>query len=493
MKSLARGAVVVAAGGLISKIIGAVYRVPLTAVLGAEGIGLYQMVFPVYCALLTFSSAGLPSALSGLIAKNRGNAAVIFRRSLVLFCPIGLAGSVIMCVFGGFFAKLQGNSSAGICYAALSPSVFLVSVISCVRGYFQGHGNMSPTAVSQVAEQIVKTVFGLAVCRFFRSDVRLAAAMASLAVTVSELFAAAYLLIRLKIAGYRRENLPRESGAYKRILALTVPVGLTALLLPLGHFADSFIVINALGGGSGATALYGIYSGGVAAITGAPVALAYGAAAACVPYVSGGKREEIVNALRFTGVICIPFTLFFTFFSRECIDLLYGRMSAYEKFAAGQILGADAISVTILSFLQTANAVLLARGKQRIPLYSLSAALFLRAGLCFSFCRMESVGILGAPIAANFSLAVALAVNLRFALAGEDITPLLVDLTKSVLCSILCVLCGFFVYNAIGGRAAFLLVSFMSAAAYLSSVAIFGAGKEIFGLKSGQKKRTLSA
>ncbi|MBQ7165271.1 MAG: hypothetical protein IJR61_08060, partial [Clostridia bacterium] len=115
------------------------------------------------------------------------------------------------------------------------------------------------------------------------------------------------------------------------------------------------------------------------------------------------------------------------------------------------------------------------------------------AGLCFSFCRMESVGILGAPVAANFSLAVALAVNLRFALAGEDITPLLVDLTKSVLCSILCVLCGFSVYNAIGGRAAFLLVSFMSAAAYLSSVAIFGAGKEIFGLKSGQKKRTLSA
>ena len=327
-----KGSLTVALGGLISKIIGAVYRVPLTNLIGAEGIGLYQMVFPVYCAMLTFSSTGLPAAISKLVGENPQGGGCVFRRSLLLFGSIGAAGSLIMFVLGGLFAKLQGNYSAAICYRAMSPAVFCVSVISCVRGYFQGKGNMRPTAVSQITEQAVKTVFGLFFCFMFGKTPVTAAALASAAVTVSEICALAYMFIKLKILGYIKEKTPRERGSYKKILALTVPVSLTALMLPLGHFADSFIVINALGRTPEATALFGIYSGSVAALTGLPIALAYGAAVACVPAISRGEYREAVNAVRFTGLISIPFTLFFAFFAKECIGIVYGGMQSAERF-----------------------------------------------------------------------------------------------------------------------------------------------------------------
>ena len=492
-RSVARGAVTVAIGGLVSKIIGAAYRLPLTNLIGAEGIGLYQMVFPVYCALLTFSSTGLPSAISKLVGENEENADKIFSRSLMLFGTIGMVGSALMLVLGGFISEIQGNASAGACYRAMSPSVFTVSVISCVRGYFQGRSDMRPTAVSQITEQAVKTVFGLTACYFFAYDVKKAATAAALAVTVSEVAALIYLLIKLRISGYKKQKFAEKPIGFGKILALTVPVGLAAFMLPLGHFADSFIIINVLGRNGGATELYGIYSGSVAALTGVPVAVAYGAAVACVPAISRGENSAITDALRFTGLICIPFTLFFTFFAKECIDLTYGGMNALQRFNAAQILGVDAISVTLLSFLQTVNAILVARGKQRLPVYTLAGSLIVRAALCAWFCSISSVGIIGAPAAANLSLAFALAINIVHALKNVSLTVVLNDITKCVVCSLICVLAGFYVYNAIGGVVAFVCFSAASAACYVFLTYIFGPLKETFRVRPGGKKKSVSA
>ena len=206
---LARSALVIATGGFLSKIIGAVYRIPLTTIIGAEGIGLYQLVFPLYTALLTLSSTGLPTALSKLVAQNEKDAVGYFRRSVVLFGGIGLMTSVLMFVLGGILAKLQGNYQAAWCYRALSPSVFFVSVISCLRGYFQGKGIMYPTALSQVLEQIVKAAFGLGVCYIFKNNIIIAAVMATFAVTVSEVVALVFLLViyKIKVRGkYGKKN-----------------------------------------------------------------------------------------------------------------------------------------------------------------------------------------------------------------------------------------------------------------------------------------------
>ena len=467
-RRLLGGAAVIAAGGLASKIIGALYRIPLTNIIGAEGIGLYQMVFPVYCALLTVSSTGIPTALSKLVSQDRDNGEAYFIRSVLAFGAIGLLGSAIMFVLGGIFAKLQGNANAAACYMALSPSVFLVSLISCVRGYFQGKSNMVPTAVSQIVEQVVKAVVGLAVCSWFKGNAVAGAVCATLAVTASEGVALLFLYIRLKAAGFKRKYIASEKGAYRKIFAIVAPVAVAAMAIPLGNVADSFIVINATSGFSeNATAAFGIYSGSVAAIIGVPVSLAYGVAVALIPAVSSGSDERaIADSLRFTGFLSIPFAVFFAVFSRQVIDLLYGGMSQSERMLASTLLSLEAASVVLTSYLQTTNAILTARGRQRVPMLSMGIALVARVVLCAALSAIRAVGIYGAVAASVISQAVALAINVKTALGREGALRGLIDTWQPLIWSIICVLGGFFVCNAVGGRLVFVLVSLAVAAAY---------------------------
>jgi len=488
---VARGAAIIAVGGFIVKVIGAVYRVPLTNLIGAEGIGLYQMVFPLYCAMLTVSSTGIPTALSRLISKSPEKADGYLSRSLFLFGTIGAVGSVIMFVLGGFFARLQGDSAAAWCYRAISPSVFLVSVISCYRGYFQGKSNMVPTAISQIAEQAVKAAVGLLLCYFFRGSVALSAALAAVAVTLSEAGACVYLAFKAR--GVDRSVAGALPGN-KEILLTVVPVALTAIMLPLGSLADSFIVINKLSDYTpDATALYGIYSGVVAAIVGVPVSVAYGVAVASVPALSGGDDVKIADCMRFTGFIAIPCWLLLTFFAGAAVRLLYGGLAPELLTAAERVLAVDAVSVVLLSFLQTTNAVLVAKGKLTVPVLSMGASLIFRAVLCAVLSSFPGLGILGAAIAANASYALALTVNCLFALRGEKVSDLLLDLSKYFFISITCVLGGFLVYCRFKSAFCFIVVSMLIALVYVAASLLFGEGKLretiLHAIKNKTKKR----
>ncbi|HBK02274.1 MAG TPA: polysaccharide biosynthesis protein, partial [Clostridiales bacterium] len=176
---------VLSLAGIVAKVIGAAYRVPLAALLKSEGLGIYQLVFPLYCVLLTFSSTGVPSGISKLVADG-AEGECLKRKAFLLFGFFGLVGSLTMFSFAGRIARAQGEENAAWAYRALSPSVALVSIISVVRGIFQGEQNMVPTAVSQVVEQVVKAAASLAFGFLFGKTVAEKAAFATLGVTLSE-------------------------------------------------------------------------------------------------------------------------------------------------------------------------------------------------------------------------------------------------------------------------------------------------------------------
>ena len=160
------GAGALAVSAVVAKLLGALYRIPLTNIVGSEGMGLYQMVFPFYTLLLTVSSGGLPVAISRLVAVKLSNndergASNVLRISVCVLSVVGFLGSLLMFALGKTLATFQGNSSAGLAYQGISPAVFLVSILSCFRGYYQGRENMLPTAFSQLIEQAVKLVAGL--------------------------------------------------------------------------------------------------------------------------------------------------------------------------------------------------------------------------------------------------------------------------------------------------------------------------------------------
>ena len=191
-QSFIEGAVIVSAGGIAAKILGAFYRIPLTNLLGGQGMGVYQMVYPLYCLLLTLASAGVPAGLSRIVSvweargiPSRG----VLSRALLLFGAVGGAGSLLMLAAAGGVSALQGEPAAAEAYRMLAPSVFLVALISCFRGWFQGRHNFLPTALSETAEQAVKAALGLSFAYVFRADVYRAVSYALLSVTASELFA----------------------------------------------------------------------------------------------------------------------------------------------------------------------------------------------------------------------------------------------------------------------------------------------------------------
>ena len=148
-----RGALIVSAGGIAAKALGALYRIPLTNNLGGEGMGIYQMVFPFYCLLLTLSATGIPAAVARLVASSPARAGGVLRSSLMLFSLIGAASALLMYALAPAMSALQGAPAAASAYRLLSPALFFVAVISCYRGRFQGENNFLPTALSEIVEQ----------------------------------------------------------------------------------------------------------------------------------------------------------------------------------------------------------------------------------------------------------------------------------------------------------------------------------------------------
>ena len=142
VKKLLFGASYLGVGAFVSKLLGALYRIPLTNLIGANGLGLYQMIFPVYTVILDFAGAGAPNAISRLIASENSldksvHAQKILKVSIKLFSILGLIGAIFMLTFSFLIAKLQGNINATLGYVFMSPAVFFVSLIACFRGYFQ--------------------------------------------------------------------------------------------------------------------------------------------------------------------------------------------------------------------------------------------------------------------------------------------------------------------------------------------------------------------
>ena len=206
-----KGAVIIAAGGFIAKLIGALYRIPLTNLIGGHGLGLYQMVYPVYCLLLTVSATGIPSSIAKLTAEciEKGeDSRAVLKTAIKLFLIIGAIGTVLMCVAAPYLSKVQESSEVKLGYYALAPSVFFVSAISVFRGWFQGKNDMLPTAASEVIEQLVKVGFGLFFAYRFQGDIPTAVTFLLLAVTLSELVALLFmwLVYRRKRKGIKSEK-----------------------------------------------------------------------------------------------------------------------------------------------------------------------------------------------------------------------------------------------------------------------------------------------
>lgn len=418
-----KNAAVVSLGGLAAKAIGVVYRIPLANMLGGYGAGLYQMAYPLFCLMLTFSSVGIPAVVARAVAAEcaagRSGQSVL-RAALKLFALLGLGGAAMLGALALPVSALQGERALAQCYLALAPAVLFVALIAVLRGYWQGRGVMSPTALSEVVEQGVKVGAGLLFAARFPHDPVSAARGALFAVTVSEAVALLFLLL-----------FPREKERFLRVrrtetgtlLFAALPVMASAALLPLSQMLDSVLIVRLLARHtSRAVSLYGLFAGSALSLVNLPATLCSGLAAASVPSIAacfaGGEREKgrerAMTALLLCLGLALPCAVVLFAFAPLAVRLLYPALPAGDAALLARLLRLSSVSAATLAAVDLLAACLTAMGLAKRAALSMLLAVLVKAGLQLLLVGNASYGILGAAVAANGCYLVAFFLDLFY-------------------------------------------------------------------------------
>ena len=407
-QSFLAGAAIISIGGFVSKILGAIYRIPLTNILGGEGMGIYQMVYPLYCILLTVSASGIPTGISRLISSGKGYGAE--KQAFRLYSAVGLIGTCIMFILSDPLATVQGEPAISLCCKLLCPSVFFVSLLSVVRGYFQGRGNMLPTATTEILEQVIKVAFGVALSYLFRDNLALAVASTRLAVTVSEILSTGIAAIWYCNGRGRKPLYALPSVPVKNILHYTVPLTLTAIALPVSQLLESIVAVRLLRGMTeNATSLYGIFSGCAITIINLPVSVCYGLAASSIPQISplaekgdiAGAKKKAYKSVLITLAVSLPAAVGLYLLAPLATKLIFGSLQGEEKTLLIGLIRILAVSSVTQSLVQTSSACLTALGHPIKSTVTQWTTAILRVGLTAVLISFTSLSIAGAAWAAN--------------------------------------------------------------------------------------------
>jgi stage V sporulation protein B len=429
------GAFVLAVGAMLAKIVGALFKIPLTRLIGTEGAGHFNAAYNIYIVLLNVSSTGLPLAVSRLISeadalKQTAQIRTIRRVSLGLFL---LMGSI--CSLGMFFGAelLAGwirDPEAVYAIRILSPAVLFVCVSSSFRGYFQGQQHMTPTAVAQVLEALCKLLIGLAAILVVRSlgwSIPRTAGAAIAGVTFGAGLGCIYFILE-----YRRS--PRLAAGRSPVSVWETAMQILRLAIPITIGATGLQIINAIGSGiilgrlqdtlgyglAAASSLYGVYAMAQTLYL-LPSALIQPLTVSMIPAVTEAltlnqgtdarKKEE--SALRLAAILALPAGAGLSVLSAPIQRLLYGYDDG-TILAAEPILMILGIAAALYCLILVTNAILQAHGKASYAVCATvagGAANLLVTSLLVS---EPGIHIVGAAWGTMAYCAVALGCNLLF-------------------------------------------------------------------------------
>ncbi len=372
---------------VVAKLIGAFYRIPLTNILGSEGMGIYQLVFPIYSFLLSTSSGALPVAISLLVSQRKAEQddagarkILVSAMSLMLFWAIILSFALV--ALSRTLGALQGNENTAFGYLGIAPAIFFVAGIALLRGWFQGNNNMVPTAFSQLSESIIKLIFGLGLAYLLLPHgLQYAVGGAMFGVSISEAvtFLALYIVYRKEEPALKLNfNFVKAKESFKALARISIPVTIGGMILPLTQIIDSVLVVNILSksiGTAHATASYGLYSGYVATLINVPIVLGLSLATAVIPQISKGKVDRNISdiknksdtVVKLALIIGIPFMFIYAIVAEQILLLLYPSLTAMELHESAMLLRIGAVSVLALSVTQIYTAILQGVGATYTP------------------------------------------------------------------------------------------------------------------------------
>ena len=489
---------------VLIKILGLVYTLYLTnrEGFGDKGNGICASGYQIYALLLTISSIGVPSAISKLVSErvavgdNKG-AHRIFKIAFATFAVIGLVGSLLL-FFGANIIANQWLQipDAEMTLVALSPAIFFVTVASVMRGYFNGRQKISVGAKSQTLEQVFKTLLTIIVVEIVailsNVSTEWMAAGANLATTLATFLGFSYLFLyyrseRKEVAteikntvNYKYE---RVSTIIKRILLVSIPITLTAIMSSINKNVDSFTVVRNLKvfmPEDQATALYGILGGKVDTLTSLPLAINVAFATALVPAISAAKArgdnktitEKTSFSLLVSMLIGLPCTVGMFIFAQPILNLLFPNAND-----GALILQISALTIIFTILDQTINGALQGFGKLMIPTISLATGVFVKFIFNITLIKIPSIGVYGAAwgsVACHlvaFCIAITLLrKNIKLNLTFSKFV------IKPAIATTIMGICSYFIYLVLKGiiieRLATIIAIIVAVIVYLLSVVI---------------------
>ena len=415
-----QGTALLAMATAIVKIIGAIYKIPLNAIIGKQGFSYYSTAYEIYNVLLMISTAGLPVAMSRMISQasalgNYNQVRRIFTTARTIFLSLGLTGTLLMTLFCRELAAFQNQPDAWAAIGCLGPCVLLICIMSTFRGFFQGQSNMLPTSVSQVIEAIVKLIVGMALALtilYMTKDVSLAAGGAILGVTASCIVSSVFLF-----SVFRKSYGALPAGTdtadpfgltAKRLLAIAIPITIGSAGLQVLTMLETKIYMGqllALGNTQlEADTMKGIYNMSQT-IYNMPCAFITPITISIIPAITNqltlmnhsGVRSTEESAARVTGLICMPCAFGLAVLAGPVTALLGGYTGADLELSTSlmSIMGFNIIfnAVVLLT-----NAMMQAHGHAVVPVVNMLIAGVMKLAVVYTLTGNPSIGILGAPI-----------------------------------------------------------------------------------------------
>ena len=451
------GVLVLGAGNLLVKVIGLVFKIPLSRLLGDLGMGYFNTGYTVYSWLFLVGCTGFPVAVSMLVSEavevedGKRGARRVLSLSLSFLFAVGLLGCLFLSAFADAIAIRIGNPGSAAAIGAIAPAVLFCSLSGAIRGYFQGKKRMGPTAVSQLTEAALKLILGIVFARRALSlgyDLPAVAAEAIRGVTVGTVASAVYLFFELlfdlrknpiKYKGRKREKTGRLS---RRLLKIALPVTFSATVMSVTGLIDLLLVMKRLVASgyapADATALFGNYTTLAVPFFNLPGILISPIATGIVPYVSGdlargekGKAiERTRTAIRSAVVLSLPAALVLGLFGERILSLFFVRTSAA---LAAPSLAVLSPGIVFLSLVTVSGAVLQARGRANVTVFSMLTGAVVKGAAGYFLLGLPGVGINGAAIGTVLCYAVVATINLTVLSFDARHAFDLGDLTRPIL------------------------------------------------------------
>ncbi len=436
---------ILALAGILVRILGLAKRIPLAYIIGDVGNAYYSAAFDVYNIAISVSAYGLPLAVSKLVSArvSKGeykNADRVFKCALKFASTIGLLAAAFVFIFSDFLSRSLSEPMSYLALRVLAPALFFVCIMAVFRGYFQGMGNMVPTAMSQLVEQIFYVCIGIAAAYFLsgygekvglilhNENYREAygAAGATLGCLAGAIAGLAFIIFiykynekTLKKRIYRDPTDVYESklSIYRNLILTVIPVIVSSFVTNVSNYLDHYFFNTiTISRGLEATTNWGIYSGKYLVLINVPIALAYAMGASAVPTISGGMKKKnyedvkhkIESVIRITMMIAFPCAIGLFALAPSLMYFLFSTTGS----VAPTIVRFGALGVVLFSFSTLTNGILQGMSHMSKPITHGLIALVLHMCILNCLLRFTNLNINAVALSNNFFALFMCALNL---------------------------------------------------------------------------------